>query len=143
MGQNNAVFELQRLVPRAQEIVCTGSSSKLDDLCNAYSMTQQGFRHTFATCDISTCVENGVEVTPEFNLVGGIIVFVTLFTSVGASLLTCCLRSKATRRLSNVRSNLDHPRLKRSFAQSLLCQSRTAYYILSSFRPHLVFVPSS
>jgi hypothetical protein len=82
-----------------------------------------------AAFDISKCVENGVEVTPEFNLVGEIIAFVIPFSqiSIQMSLLTClnCLRSKATRHLSNVRSNLGRWKLKLSFAKSFRCQNRS------------------
>ena len=41
-----------------------------------------------AVFNISKCVENGVEITPEFNLVGDTIVFVTRVAHIVVCLLT-------------------------------------------------------
>ena len=73
---------------------------------------------TLAVFDISKLVENGVEITPEFDLVGELIVLVT-------DIILCCIMLAdntpdipATKRRSNVRSSPDQQKLSISSAEN-------------------------
>jgi len=72
-----------------------------------------------AVFDISKCIENGAEITPEFSLVGESIVFVTDVALHRGALADGSPDVVVIKRLSNVRSGSDQGKLNVSSAKNI------------------------